>query len=233
MRPLLLCAPAASDPFDPTHLFTQDHAHAARFAPEESHDMNHSTTTTTRKAVWAAVALVSAWGLVGCGSTVKLDDKPGGAPVETRSATSASTLANGASANGGTVTQPPVATVDLTANRPDADALAAAGRVVYFDYDSFVVKDDFRPLIVANAKALSADRTQRLALEGHTDERGGREYNLALGQKRAEAVAKALALLGANESQLEAVSFGKERLAATGNDEAAWAKNRRVELSKR
>jgi peptidoglycan-associated lipoprotein len=96
-----------------------------------------------------------------------------------------------------------------------------------------VVKDDFRPLIVANAKALSADRTQRLALEGHTDERGGREYNLALGQKRAEAVAKALALLGANESQLEAVSFGKERLAATGNDEAAWAKNRRVELSKR
>ena len=69
-----------------------------------------------------------------------------------------------------------------------------------------------------------------MAIEGHTDERGGREYNLALGQKRAEAVAKSLALLGVHDSQLEAVSFGKERPAVQGSDEAAWAKNRRAEL---
>ena len=69
-----------------------------------------------------------------------------------------------------------------------------------------------------------------MVVEGHTDERGGREYNLALGQKRAESVTKALALLGAADSQIEAVSFGKERPAAQGNDEAAWAKNRRAEL---
>jgi peptidoglycan-associated lipoprotein len=69
-----------------------------------------------------------------------------------------------------------------------------------------------------------------VALEGHTDERGGREYNLALGQRRAEAVRRALALLGVADSQMEAVSFGKEKPAVPGSDEAAWAKNRRVEI---
>jgi peptidoglycan-associated lipoprotein len=78
-----------------------------------------------------------------------------------------------------------------------------------------------------------ADRKKHLQVEGHTDERGGREYNLALGQKRAESVAKSLALLGAADTQIEAVSFGKERPAAQGGDEAAWAKNRRAELNYR
>jgi peptidoglycan-associated lipoprotein len=72
-----------------------------------------------------------------------------------------------------------------------------------------------------------------MTVEGHTDERGGREYNLALGQKRAEAVAKSLVLLGAGENQLEAVSFGKERPVALGSDEESWAKNRRAELVNR
>jgi peptidoglycan-associated lipoprotein len=96
-----------------------------------------------------------------------------------------------------------------------------------------VVKDEFRPTVESYAKLLAADRNKRLAIEGHTDERGGREYNLALGQKRAEAVAKSLALLGAKESQVDAVSFGKERPAVQGSDEAAWAKNRRAELTAR
>ena len=78
---------------------------------------------------------------------------------------------------------------------------------------------------------MSADRKKRLAIEGHTDERGGREYNLALGQKRAEVVARSLTLLGATDTQVEAVSFGKERPAVQGSDEAAWAKNRRAELN--
>jgi peptidoglycan-associated lipoprotein len=89
------------------------------------------------------------------------------------------------------------------------------------------------PSTDANAKALSADKSRHVTVEGHTDERGGREYNLALGQKRAEAVAKSLALLGAPASQVEAVSFGKERPAVEGHDEAAWAKNRRAELAYR
>jgi peptidoglycan-associated lipoprotein len=93
-----------------------------------------------------------------------------------------------------------------------------------------VVKDEYRPMIEAHAKVLSTNRGKRMMLEGHTDERGGREYNLALGQKRAEAVLKTMVLLGVQDNQLEAVSFGEERPAVQGSDEAAWAKNRRVEL---
>jgi len=114
-----------------------------------------------------------------------------------------------------------------------ADAGAGAGRIVYFDFDSFVVKDDYRSVVEGNARRLSADRKRRMIVEGHTDERGGREYNLALGQKRADAVVRSLVLLGAQDGQLEAVSFGKERPAESGGDEAAWAKNRRAELKDR
>ena len=84
----------------------------------------------------------------------------------------------------------------------------------------------------AKAQYLSADRSRRVKLEGHTDERGGSEYNLALGQQRAEAVRRSLAVLGVSESQMEAVSYGKERLADSGTDENAHAQNRRVELSR-
>ena len=122
-----------------------------------------------------------------------------------------------------------MASVDLTKSAASAEI----GRVVYFDYDSFVIKDDFRPVVEAQAKVLSTDRTKKLSVEGHTDERGGSEYNLALGQKRAESVTKALKLLGVNDTQVEAVSFGKERPAVQGSDEAAWAKNRRAELNNR
>jgi peptidoglycan-associated lipoprotein len=93
------------------------------------------------------------------------------------------------------------------------------------------VKDEFRPIIDQHAKVLAADRKKKVMIEGHTDERGGREYNLALGQKRSEAVLKSLVLMGAVDGQLEAVSYGKERPAVSGSDEAAWAKNRRAELN--
>jgi peptidoglycan-associated lipoprotein len=122
-----------------------------------------------------------------------------------------------------------MASVDLTKDAPQAEV----GRVVYFDYDSFVIKDEFRPLIEGQAKTLSSDKSKKLTVEGHTDERGGSEYNLALGQKRAESVAKALKLLGVTDAQVEAVSFGKERPAVQGSDESAWAKNRRAELNTR
>jgi peptidoglycan-associated lipoprotein len=115
-------------------------------------------------------------------------------------------------------------------NKTDNVALGNMPRTVYFDFDSYVVKDEFRSTVETNAKVLSADRKKKVSIEGHTDERGGREYNLALGQRRAEAVGKQLTLLGAADTQIEAVSFGKERPAVQGSDEAAWAKNRRAEL---
>ena len=110
---------------------------------------------------------------------------------------------------------------------------ATMARVVYFDFDSFVLRDDARPVIEAHARMLMGDRSRRLMIDGHTDERGSREYNLALGQKRAAAVARALVLLGVQESQIEPVSFGEERPAERGAGDAAWAKNRRAELRDR
>jgi peptidoglycan-associated lipoprotein len=160
--------------------------------------------------------------LAGCASSVKLDETP----VESRTAT---TSTPGAGATSGQTSQSQVAKVDLSKQGGTSNV----SRVVYFDFDSFVVKDEFRPVVEGNAKALSVDRKKRVVVEGHTDERGGREYNLALGQKRAEAVLKSLTLLGVQDGQLEAVSYGEERPAAAGSDESAWAQNRRAELKDR
>ena len=178
---------------------------------------------------WSLAAAAGALVLSGCASGVKLDTD---VPVESRTATTVGAgTGTGSGANSSGTAQSQVTPVDLSKSNPSGNSNLA--RVIYFDYDSFVVKDDFRPVVEGHAKALAADRKKKLSVEGHTDDRGGREYNLALGQKRAEAVARSLTLLGAVESQVEAVSFGKERPAATGNDEAAFAKNRRVELNSR
>jgi peptidoglycan-associated lipoprotein len=170
--------------------------------------------------------------LAGCASGVKLDESSkNDVPVETRTPIAAG---GGGAAGGGSgagTSQSQVATVNL--DQRDAMAASRLPRTVYFDFDSFAVKDEFRSVLDTHAKRLVTDRKLRMAIEGHTDERGGREYNLALGQKRAEAVAKSLTLLGANEGQLEAVSFGKERPAVVGSDETAWAQNRRAELRDR
>lgn len=174
----------------------------------------------------AALALVLGSLFAGCSST-KLDE----APVESRAVPADGAASGGAAGGAGKGTaQSNVATVDLSKSGSAANAAALAQRVLYFDFDSFVIKDEYRPMLEAHAKVLSANRSKRMALEGHTDERGGREYNLALGQKRAEAVLKSMVLLGVLDNQLEAVSFGEERPAQQGSDEAAWAKNRRVEL---
>lgn len=171
------------------------------------------------------VALLSA-----CGSAVKLDK----VPVEDRSTSSSASSDSGTNANGaGTgVGKGAVASVDLSKSGQDA-AMQATTRVVYFDYDSFAIRSEFQPVIEAHAKYIRADKSRKVVIEGHTDERGGREYNLALGQKRSEAVRKALILLGVPDSQLEAVSFGKEKPAVQGSTEAAMEKNRRAEISYR
>jgi peptidoglycan-associated lipoprotein len=103
-------------------------------------------------------------------------------------------------------------------------------RSVYYDFDSFVIKDEFRPLIEAHGKYLRDNRAAQIVVQGNTDERGGREYNLALGHKRAESVKRALAIMGVQEQQVETVSFGKEKPKAQGSDEAAWAENRRSDI---
>ena len=162
-------------------------------------------------------------GLAGCGSSVKLDETE--VPVESRTPTEVGPGSGGAASG---TSQSQVTSVDLT--KSSAGAANGLARVIYFEFDSFVVEDKFRPTVDAHAKLLAADRKKRLSIEGHTDERGGREYNLALGQRRAEAVVQSLTLLGAGVNQLEAVSFGEERPAAAGSDEAAWAQNRRAEL---
>jgi len=164
-----------------------------------------------------ALAAVAAAVLAGC-STTKLEEAPK-APVETRQPTPAVQPA--------AQPQSAVTKVDLAAEQL---AAVADKRVIYFDFDSYVVKDEFRPLVEANAKRLNLIKTQKVSLEGHADERGSREYNLALGQKRAEAVSQQMGLLGVAAGQAEPVSFGKERPAAQGTGEAVWAKNRRVEV---
>jgi peptidoglycan-associated lipoprotein len=103
-------------------------------------------------------------------------------------------------------------------------------RSVYFDFDSFVVKDEFRPALEAHAAYLLSKRDARVVLQGNTDERGSREYILALGQKRAESVRKALVVLGVSDAQLEAVSFGEEKPRNEGSTEEAFAENRRVDV---
>ncbi len=153
--------------------------------------------------VFSAVAILSA-----CGSSVKLDED---IPSESDSRE--------------------VATVSTVSTDPLNDPKGElAARSIYFDFDSYVVKEEYQPLIQAHARYLNKNKNRRIFIQGNTDERGGREYNLALGQKRAEAVRKSMSLLGVSENQMEAVSFGKEKPKALGSDEASWAENRRADI---
>ena len=172
---------------------------------------------SVRRAAGAAALVLAGALLAGCGSTVPLNNKP--APV--------SDGASQPSSSSGSSTA-------VTNVQTGSEALGAQAQTlpstIYFDFDSFVVKDEYQPVVTGWAKKLQADPKMHVRLEGNTDERGGSEYNLALGQKRADAVGKALTLLGVQPTQFEAVSFGKERPVDPGHDEAAWAKNRRVDI---
>lgn len=168
----------------------------------------------------AALALAA----VACGSNVKLDD----VPVENRTGTPVTPQSNA-----GDAASKGVAPVEIVATNVGSGGPVGITKIIYFDYDSFIIRPEFQSVVEAHARYMSANKTRKLAVEGHTDERGGREYNLALGQKRAEAVRRALGLLGVTDAQVEAVSFGKEKPAASGSDEDSLAKNRRAELSYR
>ena len=178
------------------------------------------------KQTLAAVGIAAM--LAGCGSSVKLDD----VPVTDITGKAVNPADGNKAGNGGAVTESKVTTLDISKGKQD-EVGGAGPRVIYFDYDSFVVKPEFQSVVEAHARYLKADKNRKMAIEGHTDERGGREYNLALGQKRSEAVRRAIGLLGGPDAQIEAVSFGKEKPAAAGADEAAFAKNRRAEINYR
>lgn len=165
--------------------------------------------------------------IAGCGSAVKLDEVPVVDKAGTSVGTQPGTEGAGAAVGSGGVT--PVA-IGQTAQ---PGAMPSGPHIVYFDYDSFVIKPEFQATIETHARFIKANQARKVAIEGHTDERGGREYNLALGQRRAEAVRSALRLSGVSDGQLEAVSFGKEKPAVLGSDEAAMAKNRRAEINYR
>jgi peptidoglycan-associated lipoprotein len=111
-----------------------------------------------------------------------------------------------------------------------ASAPAGIARLVYFDFDSAEIRPEFVSVIAAHAHAIAANASIRVRLEGHTDERGSPEYNIGLGERRAQAVRRALLLQGVAEAQVATVSYGEERPAVTGQTEAEWAKNRRVEF---
>jgi peptidoglycan-associated lipoprotein len=175
--------------------------------------MYHLFKPLARLPLLAATASVVV--LAGCASQVPLDDKK--AMVSSAAASSASSASSAADA--------------ATASQIAA-AKAALGKVkpsIYFDYDKFEIKTEYQPTITAFANYLKADVKARLVIEGNADERGTTEYNLALGQKRAEAVSKALGVLGVAANRVEAVSNGEEKPRAKGSTEAAWAENRRAD----
>jgi peptidoglycan-associated lipoprotein len=179
------------------------------------------TFEETRMRIWIIVAIVAALA-AGCKST----ETQAPAPIDDKAPAAAATAAPGASTSGAGATG-----VTGTPMSPLKDPKSILSkRTVYFDYDSYVVKDEYRAMVEAHSKYLQTNKPARVTLQGHADERGSREYNIALGQKRADAVKKLMQLLGATDIQIETVSFGKEKPKAEGHDEASWAQNRRVEL---
>lgn len=136
------------------------------------------------------------------------------------------------------VDQKPIASVDLTGARKDKDAASMlrdpsnilSKRSIYYDLDKFDVKDEYRSLVEAHAKYLRENPSSKILIQGNTDERGSREYNVGLGQRRSDGVKKMLILLGAKENQIESVSLGEEKPQAEGQNEEAWSKNRRSDI---
>ncbi len=166
------------------------------------------------------VLLVACLGLTACASK-----KLNVAPPPPASQVGAGSDVSGAGANGASAAGQ---NGDDEAAGPQAGLLAK--RVIYFDFDSSEIKGDGTDIVGAHAKYLANNPTARVRLEGHTDDRGSREYNIGLGERRAQSVRRALLLQGATEAQLSTVSYGAERPAVAGHDETAWAKNRRVEV---
>ena len=178
-----------------------------------------------RAVIFLSILLLAA----GCQTTP--EDQQAGAAVEDRKP---GAVKPGAEAR--PVERPKIAAVDVTAGRKDPAAALKdpasilSKRQVYFDYDKFDIKDEYRPIVEAHAKYLRENPDAKMLIQGNADERGSREYNVALGQKRSDNVKKMLMLLGAREAQLESVSLGEEKPVCADHNEDCWWKNRRGEI---
>jgi peptidoglycan-associated lipoprotein len=186
-----------------------------------------------KREIRRTLALVATCGLLlaGCASAPE-DTAQTPAPVSTAPSSSARP---GAQAQGVSPKPVPGAALPGTSPAPAGSPQAQmpgtpAKRSVYFDFDRFDIKDEYRPVVEAHAKYLRDNPKARMRIEGHADERGSREYNIALGQRRAESVRKALVLLGGREEQIEPVSFGEEKPVCTQSDESCWWQNRRADM---
>jgi peptidoglycan-associated lipoprotein len=167
------------------------------------------------KQTGSVATLVTALAFVaGCAS-----DKP--------AVTATTTPANAVAPSTSNIAKP--STVSTTPAQTATNAGPAIGTAVYFDYDKFDVKNQYANIVRGNADKLASSNVA-IELDGNADERGSREYNMALGQKRADAVKKAMTALGVKADRIETISFGEDKPKATGHDEAAWAENRRVDI---
>ena len=169
-----------------------------------------------KSLVLLAVVLAASLAVAGCKPKVKPDANAGANTSQNSGADSSGVRGAVASDEG--------------ADAPGPLEGLLAKRTIYFDFDSSEIKGEGTDIVAAHAKYLAKNGGMKIRLEGHTDERGSREYNIGLGERRAQAVRRALLLQGAAEGQISTVSYGEERPAAAGSDEAAWAKNRRVEI---
>jgi peptidoglycan-associated lipoprotein len=168
-----------------------------------------------RKILYLAPALLAA----ACASNEAKNDTP----VAASSATTTPATSSASTAR-------PAAQSTVAGNPLNDSNSLLAKRSVYFDFDSNVVKDEYQPLIQAHSRYIASHPESRVRIEGNSDERGSREYNLALGQRRAEAEKRVMLVLGVPDNRIETVSFGEEKPAAPGHDEPSWAKNRRDDI---
>lgn len=163
--------------------------------------------------------------LAACSSTPTAEQE--GAGVEDRNAKPAQPAKPATS----TASTKPTTEKAVSGNPLKDPANILSKRSVYFDLDSNVVKDEYKPVVSAHSRYLQQNRGVKITIQGHADERGSREYNLALGQRRADALKQAMQLLGVQASQVETISYGEEKPKATGHDEAAWSENRRADIA--
>ena len=171
------------------------------------------------RVIWTALFIA---GLAACSGAPTTEQDPAG--VEDRTPTGKPE----------SVTTSPVKGTDLTGSKLSPDPMLKTGvlaqRSIFYDLDQFDIKDQYKGLVEAHARYLRDHPKTKMLIQGNTDERGSREYNVGLGQKRSDGVKKMLLLLGAREDQVESVSLGEEKPRSDGHDEAAWSQNRRSDI---
>jgi peptidoglycan-associated lipoprotein len=175
----------------------------------------------TMRAIWLAVLVA---GLAACSSNPADEQTP--AAVEDRSGTQAQK----SDPSSGQIAKVDVTGRGISGPDPAVKTGVLAQRSIFYDLDQYDVREQYRQLVEAHARYLRDNPGRKMLIQGNTDERGGREYNISLGQRRSEGVKRMMLLLGAKEDQIESVSLGEEKPRSEGHDEQAWAQNRRSDI---